>query len=223
MAVLPDSRLAQIEWFEQRLAAWMANTAAIGLTPAQVSQLQGEIAAARAGYMAAQQSRNESKSSTVNYYTVSDTLVDDGRDLISTIKAFAEATNNPDVYVLADVPPPAPPGITPPPGTPYEFRVALRQDGSFGLEWKCNNPAGNTVYEIMRSDAGGAMSFVNTAGDKSYIDTTIPANTSPLVYQITAIRSMLRGDPAQFIVQIGGGGLSVLGHGESESDLNMAA
>ncbi len=207
MSVLPQSRLAQIEWFEQRLAAWLLNATNIGLTSAQVTQLQGEIAAARIAYNNAQQIRNQSKSATVTYYDASDTLVDDGRDLIATIKAFAEATNDPNVYVLADVPPPAPPGVIPPPGTPYDFRVGLRQDGSVELRWKSNNPSGGSsvVYEILRSDAGGPMTFVSNVGEREFIDATIPPGTDTTTYQITGIRGTERGAPAQFNVRFGAG------------------
>ncbi|VAX40710.1 hypothetical protein MNBD_PLANCTO03-464, partial [hydrothermal vent metagenome] len=226
MGVLPDSRIQQIEWFEQRLAAWMSNTAAIGLTPAQVSQLQGELAAARADYMTAQQARNDSKSATVGFHASSDTLVDDGRDLIKTIKAFAEATNDPNVYVLADVPPPAPPGVVPPPGTPFDFRVSLLQDGAIELGWKCNNPTGGggTVYEIKRSEAGGPMAFINNTGAKSFVDNTVPANSGPVTYQITAVRSTLSGNPAQFTVQFGAGGTNQNNNADSgDGELGIAA
>ncbi len=207
MAVLPDTRLAQIEWFEQRLGAWLLNASDIGLTGPQVAQLQGEITAARVAYTSAQQARNQSKSSTVNYYDASDTLVGDGRDLISTIKAFAETTNDPNVYVLADVPPPAPPGVIPPPGTPFDFRVGLRQDGSIELGWKSNNPSGggSIVYEILRSDAGGPMNFVSNAGEREFVDATIPPGTDTTTYQVTGIRGTERGAPAQFNVRFGAG------------------
>lgn len=222
MGVLPDSRIQQIEWFEQRLAAWLLNAAAIGLTPAQVTQLQGEITAARSKYLLAQQARNDSKSATVGYHTASDTLVDDGRDLIATIKAFAETTGDPNVYVLADVPPPSPPGVLPPPGTPFDFKVGLRQDGSVEFDWKCDNPpgGGSVVYEILRSDAGGPMTFVSNAGEKSFIDATVPANTGPLNYQITAMRGTERGAPAQFLVRFGAGGAAQEG---GDGQLGLAA
>ncbi|MBK7405794.1 MAG: hypothetical protein IPJ41_14530 [Phycisphaerales bacterium] len=139
--------------------------------------------------------------------------------MIDTIKNFAQTTDDPNVYVLAQIPPPAQGGTVPPPGTPFDFRVGLRQDGSVELAWKCNNPAGagGTVYEILRSDAGGPMTYVESVGVKKFLDETVPANSGPLTYQITAVRSTLRGSPAQFTVlfgtsatvQEGEGGLSL--------------
>lgn len=98
--------------------------------------------------------------------------------------------------------------MLPPPGTPFDFRVGLRQDGSIEMGWKCNNPSGggSVVYEILRSDAGGPMTFVSNAGERESLDATIPAGTDTATYQITAMRGTDRGSPAQFNVRFGAGG-----------------
>ncbi|MBI2756718.1 MAG: hypothetical protein K2Q09_10340 [Phycisphaerales bacterium] len=137
-----------------------------------------------------------------------------GADMIQTIKTFApptQTTSNPNVYVLAQVPPPAVPGTTPPHGTPFDFTVGLLQDGALELKWKCGNPSGTvgTIYEVKRQIGSGAMTFVGATGVKSFTDDSLPSNASPCTYQITAVRSTARGNPAQFTVNfgIGGGGL----------------
>ena len=189
MGVLPSTRLAQIEWFEQRLAAWIANAAAIGLTPAQTTQLQGEIAAARGQYMAAQQARNDSKSATVGYYAASDALVDDGRDLIATIKAFAEATGDANVYVLADVPPPADPQPAGPPDTPTNVSGIINSDGAVELKWK-GTLAHSTFYEVLRKIEGETTwTVIDSVGAKSYLDETVPVGTLSVQYRVRAKRA----------------------------------
>ncbi len=205
MGVLPPGRIRQIEWFEQRLDAWAADPAMIGLSLGQVAQLATDITAARADYEAAQQARNQSVSATVGFHASADTLVGNGRDLIATVKAFAEASDDPLVYARADVPPPAAPGVVPPPGTPTGFRVALRGDGALALSWHADNPSGSsgTIYEIMRSDNDGPMAFLATVGGKRFTDTTVPAGVGSVVYQITGVRSTSRGAPARFIVRLG--------------------
>jgi hypothetical protein len=47
------------------------------------------------------------------------------------------------------------------------------------------------------------MEFVAAVGAKSFTDTTIPAGAARVVYQITALRSTRRGEPAQFAVRFG--------------------
>ncbi len=60
--------------------------------------------------------------------------------------------DDPEVYSFAQIPPPAVPGAVPPPGTPFDFRTALLQNGAVELKWKCQNPAGasGTIYEVTR-------------------------------------------------------------------------
>jgi hypothetical protein len=104
-------------------------------------------------------------------------------------------------------------------------------DGSLELKGKCSNPSGTpgTIYEVKRSIGGGAMEFVGTSGVKSFTDDTL-TGASPVMYQITAVRSTSRGNPAQFIVNfgMGGGGLTVASVGvstpdSSGGDIKMAA
>lgn len=188
MGVLPSTKLAQIEWFEQRLAAWVANTAAIGLSPDQVSQLQGEIAAARGAYMSSQQARNDSKSATVTFYDATVTLVDDGRDLITTIKAFAEATGDNNVYALADVPPPSDPVPAGPPQTPEGVEGNINSDGAVELTWK-GTLAFSTFFEVLRKIEGETTwTVINSVGTKEYLDETVPVGTTSVQYRVRAKR-----------------------------------
>jgi len=54
--------------------------------------------------------------------------------MIDTIRLWAETKNDLNVYTLAQIPPPATPGTTPPPGTPFEFTVGLLQNGALALK-----------------------------------------------------------------------------------------
>lgn len=134
-----------------------------------------------------------------------------GQDMIQTIRTWAESKNDPNVYTLAQIPPPATPGVTPPPGTPFDFTVNLLQSGALELKWKCNNPSGTqgTVYEIKRrvgGGGGGAFGYVGSSGVKTFTDDTVAAGSPSVTYQITAIRTTRRGNPAQFTVNFGVGG-----------------
>ena len=149
-----------------------------------------------------------------------------GADMIQTIKTFAQTTNNPNVYVLAQVPPPAAGGVTPPPGTPFNFTVGLLQNGSLELKWKCSNPSGTvgTIYEVKRSIGSGAFTFVGATGVKTFTDDSLPAGATPCTYQVTAVRSTARGNPAQFTVNFGiGVGLTIASVTDGDSEIKMAA
>ena len=84
--------------------------------------------------------------------------------------------------------------------------MALLQDGSLKLKWKCNNPANTqgTTYEVFRKVAGqGGFGYVGGSGIKEFVDDTLPAGSEGVTYQLTAVRSTKRGLPAQFNVNFG--------------------
>ena len=135
----------------------------------------------------------------------------DGAGLIRNIKNKAESTNNPEVYALAQIPPPATPSPVPPPGTPFDLRVELLQTGAITLSWKCPNPAGaaGTIYEVQRklgTSPTAAFEFIGAAGVRNFTDETLPLGPTLVTYRITAVRSTTRGNPAQFILTFGSGG-----------------
>jgi hypothetical protein len=216
MGVVPESRLGKIEFYEAHIAPWTTNAAAVGLTPAAVTALGALTTQARAAFNAAEAARQAAKTATQNFYDKVRALHSGpgaGQDMIDTIRVFAETKNDPNVYTLAQIPPPATPGTTPPPGTPFEFTVGLLQNGALELKWKCNNPSGTqgTIYEVMRKIASGAFNFVGATGVRTFTDETIPSGSAPVTYRITAVRSTSRGSPAQFTVNfgIGGPGLTI--------------
>jgi hypothetical protein len=216
MGVVPDTRIGKIEFYEAHITPWTSNAAGIGLTPASVTALGTLTTAARAAYNAHLAAREAARAATDNFYDKVRAMHSNpgaGSDMIQTIKTYAETKNDPNVYVLAQIPPPAAPGTTPPPGTPFEFTVGLLQNGALELKWKCNNPSGTqgTIYEVKRSVNGGAFNFVGATGVKSFTDDTLPSGATPATYQVTAVRSTARGNPAQFTVNfgIGGPGLTI--------------
>ncbi len=221
MGVVPNDRVGKIEFYEAHALAggpWAINAAAIGLLPASVTTLGTLTTAARANYNAHLAAQEAAKSATQKFYDSVRAMhsgAGAGADMIQTIKTYAQTKNDPNVYVLAQIPPPAAGGITPPPGTPFDFTVGLLQDGSLELKWKCNNPSGTqgTIYEVKRQVGSGGMTFVGATGVKTFTDDTLPSGSSPATYQVTAVRSTARGNPAQFTVSfgIGGGGAGLVG------------
>jgi hypothetical protein len=216
MGVVPDTRLGKIEFYEAHISPWTANAAGIGLMPASVTALSGLTTTARDKYNDAEAARQAAKAATLAFHDAVRAMHSGpgaGQDMIDTIRNHAETKDDPNVYVLAQIPPPADPSTAPPPGTPFEFRVGLLQNGALELKWKCNNPSGTqgTIYEVKRTIGGGSLNFVGATGVKLFTDDTLPSGSAPVTYQITAIRSTARGNPAQFTVNfgIGGPGLTI--------------
>lgn len=217
MPTVPKTRSDRLEFYETHIVAWQADPGSIGLDAGATDAQADRIAEARAAYDAHQEAIAAARAATQRYYNAVEAMHADpgaGADMIETIKAFAETTDDVGVYARAQIPPPATKSTAPPPGTPTTFGTRLLGDGALRLTWKCNNPRGTagTVYEVLRSvgegpvgTVGGEMEYLGTAGSKSFTDTTIPAGATNLVYQITALRSTRRGSPARFTVRFGGG------------------
>ncbi|MCL4220112.1 MAG: hypothetical protein KJZ65_01955 [Phycisphaerales bacterium] len=210
MATVPTTNLGKIEFYESHLPAWGTNAVAIGLTAGSVTSLATLTAAARTAYNAHVAAQAAARAATANYYDKVAAMhagPGAGSDMIRTIRAFAQSSNNPNVYVLAQIPPPATPGPVPAPGTPFAFKVGLLQNGALELKWKCHNPSGasGTVYEIMRRVGSGPFSYLDAPGQRQFVDAGVPAGAASVTYQITAARSTTRGNPAQFTVTFGTG------------------
>ena len=218
MPIVPKSRPGMLDFYESHIDAWRADPGAIGLDAGSADAQAARIDAARAAYDAHHEAINAARSATQRYHDAIAAMHADpgaGADMLETIKAFAQTTGDAGVYVQARIPPPADRSAAPPPGTPFDFRIGLRQDGAVELAWKCGNPRGTagTVYEVLRAVGGDAQhgataetfEFVATVGAKSFTDTTIPAGAARVVYQITALRSTRRGDPARHMVRFGVG------------------
>jgi hypothetical protein len=97
------------------------------------------------------------------------------------------------------------PGPVGDPGTPTNFTATLRSDGALQLKWKCPNPAGadGVVYQISRSVDGGASEYLGGAGQRKFIDSTVPGGVSQISYTIQATRSAGVGVAATFVVKFG--------------------
>ncbi len=234
MATLPDTRLGKIEFFEQRIAPWTTNVTAIGLEGTQVVNLDALTTAARDAYEAAQAARNASKAATQEFYDAVAAMVggdDAGSDMIEQIKNHAQSTGNPNVYVLAQIPAPAAPSPAPAPGRPSNFEVSLVPiNGALTLRWKCANPAGTsgTMYKVERRiGASGSYVTLDTVGEKSFTDESLPTSAASaeggVTYQITAMRSTIKGSPAGLTINFGAPGSSGMTATSTSGPVKLAA
>lgn len=188
---IPQGRLDQIQWFEDRIALWTTAPAAIGLTSAMVLDFSTQITDARDSFTITQTTRAISKNSTQDYYTKSDTMRSAGGDLVNTIKSFAEATGDETVYTLANISPPKDTRTpAPPPAQPFDVRTALNNDGSVEITFKGTGPVG-TLYSVYAKPFGSAtFTFLGQtdAESKSFTDSTITPGTQSVTYMVQAVR-----------------------------------
>jgi hypothetical protein len=191
MPILPDSRLGQIQFFEDHIPVWSPTPSAIGLSALQVTTITNLTTAARNAFNAAQAARQASTNATTAYYEAVRQMRLFGGDLINSIKAFAEATSNPTVYTTAQIPPNASPTPAPAPAAPKELTTQVENDGSITLKWKVTQPApGAEVYTVVLRQLNGTGAFtqIGDTGEKTFNDAAVPPGTSRATYMLQAKR-----------------------------------
>jgi hypothetical protein len=232
MSTLPDKREELITWCQAHAPVWEGAPASIGLTVAQANAFITLTEEAQAALLNQEKAKQSALSATNTAQETIGDLRSMAGEYLRTIRAFAATTNNPQVFVNAQIPPTAAPTPVGPPGTPDNFKIALDTQGAITLRWKCQNPdnASGTSYIVRRRfGSAGEFVFVGVASKKSFTDTTITGNVSQVQYTVQAVRSDLSGQPSQTVVVrfgaggMGGGQIVSVTEGEPGGNVKLAA
>lgn len=210
MSTVPKSYPAAIDWTTTHLANWPADPAEIGLDAARVLELTQRKDLAAAALANALQKDAQKKAAFEDYHAKAKSMRDYASQSVSFIRSFAEASDNPEaIYTLAQIPAPADPAPAPPPGVPFKFETRLIQGGALEVAFECDNEGvGSVNYEVRRRDGGGQsapFTFILNAGERKFVDDTIPNGTGQVTYKIVGFRTQSRGEPAYFTVAFGAG------------------
>lgn len=233
MSELPRTRLDRLQYFEAHYDQWLTNAAAIGITAGAATAVKNATTACRAGFDAMMVARDAARAATQNFYNLNNTMTGLGRGVISTIKAFAESTGDPNVYVLANINPPAPPTPVPAPATPTEFTGSVSPDGVVTLRWRAeaSGPSNGVFFLLERKRGGaGAYAVLGATMERTYEDPEADVVNGPVQYRVRAVRGALSSAWAMPIVFnfVGGGaggagGFTVGAVDEEGSPVKMAA
>ncbi|MGH7293242.1 MAG: hypothetical protein ACREJT_18630, partial [Myxococcota bacterium] len=148
-------------------------------------------------------------------------------DAVQSIRLFAESTNNPNVFTLAQIPAPAAPTPAPPPMQPVQLGASIIPGGLLRISFKATDTAagGATTYLVSRKLStqsnftviGSAGSSRSTSGAnlprgfKFFDDASLPSGSNNMQYMVQGQRGSVYGLPSEtFTVTIGvdaGGGL----------------
>ncbi|MEL6796002.1 MAG: fibronectin type III domain-containing protein [Planctomycetota bacterium] len=200
MGVIPDDRIERINFFENRLNARAANAAAIGLSADEVTRIAQLTAFARDGFNAAQQAGIASRSATQAQDDAIDAMAAYGADLVKTIEAFAETSDDMSVYSTADIQLPGPRTPLGPVPMPANVSLTITTTGSISISWHAET-RGRMAFVIERQTmpVGGrfrAWSIIGTTTTKNFVDETVPTGLERAVYRVTAERPGGRSQPS---------------------------
>ncbi len=185
---------------------------------ATITSLTLLVKAARDAYTAQQNAKQAGKAATTALHNALTAMRNAGGDVIKTIKAYAATTNNPNVYNISQVDPPAPPTPLPAPGQPSNFKVEVTPSGAIQLTWKAKDATVSSgVFFSVRRKLGteSAFALVGNVGAKKFLDSTILQGTISATYIVQGFRGEVPGDESdqltvQFGVSAGGGNVQQL-------------
>ena len=208
-SIVPTSRGEMIQWFEDRVPAWNAVPAVVGLTAAQITAITSRLTSARAAFDEFRANYEVARASTTNYYGMTDDLRQYGQELVHIIRAFGVATDNPNVFATAMVPPPAVPQSQGTPATPLEFSGFIDNNGEVQLSWA--SPTGgfgsNVFFTVQRrfvdkDGVVGSWQNLGSTGDRKLTDSAVPTGNTAVAYRVCATRNALAStftDPVEIL------------------------
>lgn len=200
MPNLPSNDRKAILWVEARLDDWAADPAAIGLTPAEVADLDARAAEARQRLLAAEEARETARSATLAFHQASASMKGLASTLIAAVKNHAEAAADPRVYVAAHVEPPRPRGPRPAPAMPESLRTRVA-GGRVELSWKARGNERAYYVVFRRLDGDERFAPLGDTSAKRFTDDGIPPGTTGASYHVVAKRSG-RASPPSLTVRV---------------------
>lgn len=210
MPTVPTKDLDAVQFFETHIPVWTANAVALGTSAAAVTALDGKTKTARADSNAQQTAREAARTATNVFHGSVRAMRAAGADIIRQIRTQAEVTGNPNVYNLAQIPPPSAPTANPPPGQPNSFAVSLTGSGAIVLTWKSTNsaPSGGAYFTVKRRLPGEtSFTVVGGTGSRSFADDSVPAGVNLVTYIVQGFRGSEPGvESDQMNVQFGAAG-----------------
>lgn len=202
---LPPDRGPAVDWITEHLSLWTASAAQIGLDPTEVTALASLTSAAGTARSAAGTARQESKNKTRDWYDKADAAMNEARELILKIKAFAATSGDPQVWVLSGLSPRDEPGETPAPDVPSDIKAELLNQGYVRLTWKGKGPRGTFYIVKRRLDNEPKFSVIATVTDKAFTDEDLTFGVDKVTYAIDAQQTDKLVYGPEKVVQLGVG------------------
>jgi hypothetical protein len=126
MPAYPTSpRSAFLAWCNAHISIFQANAEVIGLTDEQALAFKAATQSAQASDLGQTAAKLALRAATQDANDRFSDLRKSASEMVRSIRTFAQNTDDPTVYVIAQVPPPADPSTAPPP-CPVGSRTSTR-------------------------------------------------------------------------------------------------
>jgi hypothetical protein len=187
---VPVANQDAIDFFAARVGDWAKGPAAIGLTSGQIDEINLRLAEAQARIAEAHAARIAAQTATLALSDAMRSLRGFGGDLVKTIRAFAETTEDPGVYTASSIPPVAEPTPAAAPAKPTLVTAAINTSGSITINWR-GRRSGGVQFIVQRSDtpvgqSPGPWRFVAVTPTNETLDNTVPPGLAAVAYRVWA-------------------------------------
>lgn len=233
MATYPTTpRSAFLAWCQTHVPIFVEHDSEIGLTEPQALSFQTAYNNAAAATAAQDAAISAAKAATAAANDKVAILRNSASLMTRLIRTYATAHNNPGVYTMAQIPPPADPSEAPPPAKPIELSVELNNaSGALTLRWKASNPVGTTgtSYIIRRKlPSQSAFTFLGVSGEKRFVDNTFTAGPDSVQYTVQGQRADSAGPESDaFVINFGktpsGQTTAFVANADGEQPMKLAA
>ncbi|OAB59719.1 hypothetical protein AY599_07815 [Leptolyngbya valderiana BDU 20041] len=193
MPRFPTNEAAFIAYAKQRSDQWKGGQAGppdVGLSAQQLTDTENAADEAQAAYTAMLAARNAAREATLLKNNKLEALRAIFGGDVDTIDAYAKATGNPDVWVLAGIPKPKDPGERPAPPKPTELELTALTGGSIVIDFKV--AAAGAVFEVQRRSrpiggTAGDWTTIAITGEKHVTDPGVPVGLESVEYKVRAV------------------------------------
>lgn len=199
MAEYPSKITDQLDWAQSHIGNFITHAVAIGITAGDATAFQGLTDEALAAYNEAVQAKQTSKEKTLALRNAAKNLRAKASQIITTVRVKAEATKDPNVYVLAGISPRQAPSELPPPAMPQNITIGMLNDGVIELEWKGDLRTTSYFSVWRRLNNETAMTMVGVTDSKKFQDDGVPVGTLYAMYAVRAHRNSKQSDLSETV------------------------
>ena len=206
MPLVPKNPADQITFYTSHVPTWQSDPEAIGLSNSTVAGLSADLLAAQAAFLAAREARNQARAATLAYRTAVRALHARGSGAIATIKAFAQSTDDPNVYSRSHLSAPRRGGPIAAPAAPVNVSATISGNGALTLSWEARASGASTgvFFQVYRRENFAAWTLLASTADTAHVDPAPLAGDSG--YAVIAGRGLDRsGMSIPIMVSLPGG------------------
>lgn len=189
----PTRQAELVDWARTRATLWKGGQAGvpnIGVSQQMADNFDLAVSDVEAKLAAQGAALGAAKAATLAKDESLEDMVRQLGSIITTIDGFARNSEDPGVWVRAQIDPPKDPSPRQAPPQPTVKPLSFIDNGSVVFTWEVTS-GGGAIYEIQRQltpleGSAGPWGTIAIVGEKQFIDQAVPVGVRSVSYQVRA-------------------------------------